>query len=209
VGWVAFDPTPAQGQASHPDKPIEGSTSGSQAKVNPSGTGPMVVSERWQARRGLHRLRAGPWSTIGLIAAIVLGAAIVLLLILISVVALVRQRRRLARQRAADNRARVLGAWKESLDNLADAGVEAEPAFTASQVVQAGADRLSGSAQRDLADLGVLVNAAVYGPRPPDDATVDRAWAEADRLAEAARAELSAKDRVRRAVDVTVLVRPR
>jgi transglutaminase-like putative cysteine protease len=209
VGWVAFDPTPAANQTSHPDKPIEGSTSGSSAKVNPSGTGPQPVeaTPRLPPLRRHHQ--AGPWSTLGLIVATVVGAALLLLLILVSVIALVRQRRRLSRQRAADNRGRVLGAWKESLDNLSDAGVAAEPAFTASQVVQAGASRLSGSAQRDLADLGSLVNAAIYGPVPPDDATVDRAWAEADRLAEAARADLTAKDRLRRAVDVTVFARSR
>jgi hypothetical protein len=103
----------------------------------------------------------------------------------------------------------VVGAWKESLDSLSEAGVPSEPAFTASQVVAAGAGRLGDGAARDLADLGGLVNSAVYGPAMPDEDAVAQAWADADRLASAARSGLTTKDRLRRAVDVSVLVRPR
>jgi hypothetical protein len=209
VGWIAFDPTPATDQASHPDKPIEGSTSGSPTKVNPAGGGPQPVETFPRFPLLRHHRGAGPWATVALVAAAIAGAAILALLIVVGAVAAVRRRRRMTRQRAADPRARVLGAWKESLDRLHDAGVSADPAFTASQVVAAGAGQLSGTAPDDLADLGTLVNAAIYGPAPPDDAAVARAWADADRLAEAALGGLSTRDRLRRAVDVGVLVRAR
>jgi hypothetical protein len=209
VGWVAFDPTPAANQSSHPDKPIEGSTSGSQAKVNPAGNGPQPV----EAAPRLPRLRShhhrGPWGTVGLVAGIVAGAALLILLGLVILVAALRRRRRSARRRAADNRARVVGAWKESLDSLSEAGVASAPAFTASQVVAAGAGRLGEGPARDLADLGGLVNSAVYGPAVPDEEAVAQAWADADRLASAARSGLTAGDRLRRALDVSVLIRSR
>jgi hypothetical protein len=208
VGWVAFDPTPLPNEAAHPIKPIEGSTSaGSPTNANPAGNGPPAVEAVPRLPPHPHHRSSSSWSTWWKVALVVIAVAALVLVALIIAVAVARRRRRDRRRHSPDRRGRVLGAWRQSLDTLGDAGVAGDPAFTAAQVIQAGGARLGGSAPRELVSLGALVNEAVYGPVEPDDSAIARAWAHADRLTAAGLASLTPRERVRRAVDVRVLVR--
>src|SRR5439155_15299423 len=73
-----------------------------------------------------------------------------------------KRRRRSARRRAAGDAA-VLGAWRETLDRLAEARVSARNAETPLEfAARAGAAR--PGAARPLRHLAGLVNGAAYGP---------------------------------------------
>jgi len=136
-----------------------------------------------------------------------------------------KRRRRSARRRA-DGDAAVLGAWRETLDRLAEARVSARSAETPLEfAARAGAAR--PGAARSLRRLAELVNGAAYGPGDGSARSVaptagaapalpagsaarpdsDDAWASADSVVRALDAHDPPSARLRRRFDPRPLLR--
>ncbi|MET0421295.1 MAG: DUF3488 and transglutaminase-like domain-containing protein [Acidimicrobiia bacterium] len=143
----------------------------------------------------------GPWLAIALVIAIVVLAIVAVLGFIVWAKA-----RRRARRRAAEPDDAVLGAWEEALDHLRDARITPDPALTPLEVGRAitpGAP----DAIRPLHELARRYTAVRYGPldATPDDAA--RAWEAVDSLGDALDASINWRERWRRRLDPSTLVR--
>jgi transglutaminase-like putative cysteine protease len=112
-------------------------------------------------------------------------AAFVALAGLFALPALAKRWRSSRRRRAASASARVVGAWRETLDRLVELGVPVAPSLTASEVAARARARFPQGASA-VGQLVPLVAVAVYAPFEPEGAAADHAW----RLASDARSSL-------------------
>ncbi len=174
-GWVVVDPAPSS--VSEAPKP----SVGAQLSQTPSAT-PKQNALITQSNGG-HAV--APKSTVPhksaashqtLIVALLSGLGVLAVGLLL--VLLLRKRLRVRRRRrAADPRRRLLGAWHESLDVLAESGLADLTNLTSSEIVMATGDRFGAEPARQAAYLGQAANAAIYsssiwvGP-----AEADAAW---------------------------------
>ena len=178
-GWVAFHPTDygrtpesrreqadevglEPPRTSRPDAPEAGSPDVDRDGPEGGGLGPLI-------RRT------------ALITVIVLGGAV--LLAALGVVVLKRHRR-WRRSRTGTAADRVLGAWHEVVDRLAERRLTVPRSRTAREVALAVASSSSA-----VARLAPLVSEALYAPTGPAESDVERAW----RLEAEVRAELHPK----------------
>ncbi len=106
----------------------------------------------------------------------VLAVAVLALLVLLFL--LLRKRRRRARRfRTPDPRGKVLGAWRESLDNLSESGLPQLTALTSAEVADRTRDRFGPSAGEQVNRLGTAANSAMYSSQQPvTPADADQAW---------------------------------
>jgi hypothetical protein len=93
--------------------------------------------------------------------------------------------RRWRRRHAASASARVVGAWRETVDRLVELGMPVAPSLTASEVAARARARFPQGAAA-VGQLVPLVAVAVYAPFEPEGAAADHAW----RLASDARSSL-------------------
>ena len=111
-------------------------------------------------------------------------AAFAALLGLLALPATAKRLRR-SRRRAASAAARVVGAWRETVDRLVELGMPVPASLTASEVARETRARFPQGAG-PVGQLVPLVAVAVYAPFEPDGTAADRAW----RLAGEARSSL-------------------
>jgi hypothetical protein len=175
-GWVVVDPVPttASGASRTP-------TASSQPSQTPSAT-PTRNALLTQSNGG-HAV--APKSTVPhkpatsnrpLIAALLIGFGAVVVAMLFALWLRKRLRAR-RRQRPADPRRRLVGAWQESLDVLTESGLPDLTALTSTEVVRATSERFGAEPAGHAAYLGDAANAAIYHPRAwigPGEA--DAAW---------------------------------
>ena len=112
-------------------------------------------------------------------------AAFAALLGLLALPATAKRLRRSRRRRAASAAARVVGAWRETVDRLVELGMPVPASLTASEVARETRARFPQGAGA-VGQLVPLVAVAVYAPFEPDGAAADHAW----RLAGDARSSL-------------------
>lgn len=127
----------------------------------------------------------------------VIGA--VLLLILGTVGLLVwRKHRRIRRRRSGDPRHRLIGAWQETLDVLAESGLEGLRALTGSEVAAATSRRFGTDTEAPARELAELADAAIFRPSAPiEAAAADRAWQGHTELRRRIRQGQTARQRLR------------
>lgn len=175
-GWVVADPSP--GTYSNVDKQ---ESVGAQPSPSPTAV-PTQTAVLTQANGGHavaprstvhHAERASHTPLVGtLLAGLALLAAVLLGGLLLRKTRRIRRRRR-----NPDPRLRVLGAWRESLDLLAEAGTADLTRCTSAEVCAATAAHFGESAARRTEQLGAAANAAMYQPSAavsPEQA--DTAW---------------------------------
>lgn len=138
-------------------------------------------------------LAALPWvlSTLGLLALVLLPAAVIVLC---------KRVRRRRRRRAPTPRARVVGAWDEYRDALVDRGHEVGRAATRREVV-VGAPGEGGSG------LAVVADRSVFGPDEVDPGVADRMWSATDAAITSLRVGRNRRERWRAAVSLRSLRR--
>ncbi len=109
---------------------------------------------------------------------IALIIAIGVLLIVVLVVLLTRKRIRSGRRRRLpDPRLRVIGAWQENLDMLAEAGLPDLTALTSTEIATVTGEQFGAGPAGDTAALGAAANAAAYRPSGAVAvAEADTAW---------------------------------
>lgn len=190
-GWLVLDATPSK----FSDQTGDTDTGASSSPISSATPSQAVIS---QTTGGQHAI--GPTShpntgtntttNHGLLAALLLaGGALVIavLLVLLSRKPL----RRARRQRAPDPRTKLLGAWQESLDMLAESGLPELTTLTSAEVAELAGEQF-GSAPREHASLlGQAANAVAFSTRTvvaPTEA--EQAWATQRALRRTVRAQL-------------------
>ncbi|HUR06216.1 MAG TPA: DUF4129 domain-containing protein, partial [Nonomuraea sp.] len=107
------------------------------------------------------------------IASAVVGGLLGGYLLAVTVLPPLRRRRR----RAGDPRARVAGAWRQTVVRLRAAGVPASSSvLTAQEVATLGVMALGTHAYEPLTGLADLANLTRFGDVPVDQAAADTAW---------------------------------
>src|SRR5262249_61016440 len=83
--------------------------------------------------------------------------------------------RRSRRRRAAAPSAKVVGAWRETVDRLTEHGLPVADGQTTIEVAQQATARFDGAVSA-VAPLATMVAVAVYAQEEPSDAAVRHAW---------------------------------
>ena len=173
-GWVAFEPTDPQHHTDPvaPQPKQKTNTTGTQNTQTPKPAQPAVDPNLKAAPGG--GVSALDWALFVLIA---LGALVLLTPITVAMEKLRRRRKRHTGSRAA----RIIGAWQDALDRLAEHGLPMTASNTADEVAWRAAE-LFGERAAPVAALAPLMVSAAYNPMEPDDAMVAEAWALSARL---------------------------
>jgi transglutaminase-like putative cysteine protease len=222
LGWVALEPTPGRGAnaaggtgdpTTRPDETAAATASGptTTGTTAPGATGPTSATTPHREPGDSVALGDNPSSLPAerhpvrqffVALGIVVLAAIVAALIGIVVLIVIASRRTWRRRHGADTRDRVLGAWAQALDHLAEAGVEPKPSATPIEFALRHAPAHgAGDAGPALMELAQLQTAALFAPEEPTREDADRAWQHVDRIDRALDHTMSALTRWRRRLD--------
>ncbi len=168
LGWVPFEPTPADRTSSPAPPPRAEQPAVSEGGLveeqsPPAGSSDEVSPESLDTPDALD---SGVIILLGLLA-LAAGAVTGLL----AAKALVRGRRR---RRAHTPSQQVLGAWAEVIDRLLEVGVDVDRSMTARQVVELSNGQISDRAQESLEAMVPIVSYAVYAPIEPSDEWVSQ-----------------------------------
>ena len=223
VGWIAFEPTPGHYDYDSPGDPngtrvnappyVAGggtgtSGTGSTTTVAPTTVPPNNGSSGSAGQKpppgrldintpsatGAEKHDGGAVSLWILIPAILVAA----LALAVAMIALLQRSRRWRRAHAPTTRARVAGAWTQATEDLARRDIRRRPAatlveFALREAPAAGA----GAAGPPLLELAQLQTRAMYSVDEPATDDADRAWACADQVGQALRAETPRRERIR------------
>jgi hypothetical protein len=204
LGWVPFAPTPKEGDAAKDE--IKGEnplTEAQQAAANPPAAGstpnaprdPFKEQQKSNAATSRHRWTdAVRW----LVALLVVGIGVCCTPILLKA----RRRRRRRRGEPDD---RVVGAWHEALDQLAEAGIE--PWQLTARELSHEAARFGTPASSAVEQLGGLASTVLYGAAGLDATAGDDAWTTCAMLRHTVRGALPLPRRLASVVTPRTLVR--
>jgi transglutaminase-like putative cysteine protease len=209
-GWVAFEPTPGRGAPgasytgvaeaqARPDDPTTATTAAPTATtVTPPTTEPLSPEEVAEASDS----EAGGRSALVWVGMALLVAG-VLALLLAAIPAAKRARRQRRRRTATTAGDRVLVAWAEAAEALAQAGVprRADETLDEHATRAVGAGGLPQPAATALADLVGAAAAASYRAEPVEGRVATAATAAAATVEKAVSEQASRPERLRRAVD--------
>ena len=184
LGWVPFFPTPEQAgrskksdavPAGESQQKLEQAQKNAAARKKAGGSGtetppppPYPVTRSSRARP------VSAW----VYAAGAAGAAGFLYLAGVLVMPVVRRRRRRARPTPA---ARIAGAWEQTIETLAAAGLPPAATLTTGEVARFGSGAVSGAAEH-LGPLADLVDRSEYAAAPSAPAAAEAAWRYADEV---------------------------
>lgn len=145
----------------------------------------------------------------GVIAAAVAVVPIALVLIGASAIIAAKAARRRRRRAAEDPADKVIGAWNELNDRLAEVRTDRPVNTTPAEVAawtRAAAELEDPAVADRVSELADHVTAAVFHPEPPHDDAAKYAWELYDHATVALRAEATAGSRIRRSIDPVPLV---
>jgi hypothetical protein len=195
VGWVVLDASPQrftpdnqQSESAAPASPTSSAPPSQNALVT-AGNGHAVASESPTSSNP-------PSSGDGLLVAllVVLAVLVIALLVILLLRKVVRAARR---RRSADPRARLIGAWRESIDVLTEAGLPVLTALTSAEIATLTAEQFGDENGRTVANLGAVANSVAYSSATvvaPEQA--DAAWSEHRALRKGVRSTLGVRDRL-------------
>lgn len=216
IGWFPFDPTPGfneprlDGSGTSPaNAGATTTTTTASGATGASGSTTPTAPRQALDDRGVQLGEDAPTSDDRSTAARVLSslASFVASLAVVGVVVLaalfvVAWRRRWRRRHARDPRDRVLGAWSQALDDLAEAGVDPRPAATATEfALRYAPAQGAGDAGAPLVHLARLQTVAMFAAAPPTPADADEAWRYAAEIDHALWSKTPKLARLRRRLD--------
>ena len=177
IGWVPFYPTPARSHAGESGDVAEGVSKQRQEVEQEISSenaepAPTPTPRRPTPKPSPHKkeTRIAWLSVAGAVAGGLLGGY----LLAVTVLPPLRRRRR---RRAGDPRARVAGAWRQTVVRLRAAGVPASSGvLTAREVATLGVTALGAHAYEPLTGLADLANLTRFGDAPVDQAAAETAW---------------------------------
>lgn len=213
LGWTRFEPTPGRYEpttsdytgtgkedpSGQPSSETTTTTVAGPSTTTPGGTSPDLNRPTFDVNvagdGGSSPGGPSPMSGVFVKALTVLGAAALLGLGAVSSSFLGAAIRRRRRFRAGTARARVVGAWIQALERLAEAGITRRPSATPVEFAMREAPAAgAGSAGPALLALAHLHTNALYSPEPPSDDEADTAWKQVGTI------ERSIADTTRRSV---------
>src|SRR6266511_314145 len=112
--------------------------------------------------------------------------------------------RRRRRRRVADPRQRTVGAWRETLSRLGEAGLKVGRSDTSGEVIAAAQARFGDSLAQSLRPLALLYDEAAFAPPPLPATSADAAWRHADLARRAIRNVLRPTARLRTTLTLRV-----
>ena len=173
LGWVTFDPTPAQGDSQRPpttDELAETVTTEVPAAPPPGGDDKPAPEPSAPAQSTAADRDTGT-GTMG----ISLAALAAVLILAVAAVPVLRVRRRGTRLGDPNPAARVLGAWSELRDGLRMIGRVPSGALVVSEVASLSAAAAVGPRSREQAELvAAAVNDVGFGGARPGDPQAER-----------------------------------
>lgn len=197
LGWVVLDPSPGiyaaappQRNAAGPPSPTPTPTPSQNALLTHASDGGHAVAPSSSTPHGQQP--SAP--AVALVVAIV-GAAALALLIAIRLAR--KQLRARRRRRSGDPRRRLLGAWQEGLDVLAESGLPDLSALTSAEVAESTLERFGREPAAQARYLGDAANLAIFSPTTwigPEQA--DAAWRAEDWLRRTVRRRLHWRERI-------------
>ncbi len=195
LGWVRFEPTPGRyeptqtdynGDGDDPARPDPGTgpststTVGGPTTTGPGASGPPpTLRPREDIEAGASGSTPGSGGSSAALTAAVWVVAVPIGLALAAVATMVvgAALRRRRRARADDARARIVGAWAQATERLAEAGIRRRPAATPVEFAMREAPAAGiGAAGPALLALSHLHSSALYAPTPPSEDDAQDAW---------------------------------
>jgi len=182
LGWVPFNPTPAQAGANKSDAIAAGDT---QQKVEAlqktattgasAGGGAKTPPPKPTAKKAVQHSAAPLW----LYATAALGVLVVCYILAVLAVPALRRRRRRSGPTPAH---RVAGAWHQVVERLGEVGLSGVRTRTAHEVVDFATRTVGESAAGPLGRLADLVNHSRYADAPVDPRAAVEAWQHSDQI---------------------------
>src|SRR6266545_2456521 len=133
-----------------------------------------------------------------------LAVCVGLMTLYIATVPLTKAARRRRRRRVADPRQRTVGAWRETLSRLGEAGLKVGRSDTSGEVIAAAQARFGDSLAQSLRPLALLYDEAAFAPQPLPATSADAAWRHADLARRAIRNVLRPTARLRTTLTLRV-----
>ena len=221
LGWIRFEPTPGRFDPTPGDYTHTGVDAPTRTTVvtTPNTTAPANTSTATGKgathipKIELNGPNAGGSPSGHSAASAALRFVLVLLASLFGLLILVagsitgaKALRRFRRRRAPTARARVVGAWDEALERLAEARIHRRPSSTPVEFAMREAPAEgAGNAGPPLLALAHLTTSALYSFDEPSDEAGDDAWTQVRTLEAALRTHTAWSARVRRRLDPRVL----
>jgi transglutaminase-like putative cysteine protease len=222
LGWIRFEPTPGRFDPTENDPTTTGRerpSTPTSTTVPKSGATPTTTNrspaQTPKVPKDLERLRTGggtapakqsPASRVLhfliVVAVLTFGALFAFAFAVVGLKALRRWRRR----HASTDRARVVGAWDEAIERLAEARIHRRPSSTPVEFAMREAPASgAGDAGPPLLSLAHLATTALWAPDDPTVEEADDAWKSVKALEVALRRNAAPRARVRRRLDPRVL----
>jgi len=219
-GWVPVDMTPDESR--EPERQAASPTTKYVASPNPpppppttttSTTIPLgadeeiedqIVEEEPDEPEGLAGLP-------NIVKAGIVGVSVPIIVILMFAILIIAAKTvtRSRRRSRGDPAARVAGAWYETLDRYREAGYDATPRSTPTELAHefAGAGA-SASAVGTLEELATQVDRAAFHPEEPSDERAEVAWEISDAAVQEVHREHTVWQRLKMAVNPATILRP-
>lgn len=178
VGWVGFYPTPPRSQFDVPQEtPQKQSSKPADVQAEPPVSpppNPAMLQDRISKRSetpmdaaSAFRIPAWVWLVLK-----VVGYPLLVVAVIVGLITGYKRQRRKRRRTRGSPVDRVAGAWAEMMDQLRDLGARVPRAGTRREIAGAIGDESWGQ----LPGFAAGVDAAMFGPDDPDDASVASIW---------------------------------
>jgi transglutaminase-like putative cysteine protease len=172
-GWVAYDPTRTDDEITRNPRPEAPRVVPPQP--SPSTTAPVPAPRADSAPADAPDERGFRWDNILNGTWVLLPSLVLLVLLTSGLVVFGKAHRRRRRRRDPDHAARVLGAWREQLDRLAERGVSPPVSLTFHEVAQHVRAGI-GDAADPIVATAELATRAIYAPEHLGQPEADQAW---------------------------------
>jgi hypothetical protein len=175
-GWVVLDASPSMYSNSRA-RPTTTATTTPTPTTTPTQNALITQSNHGHAIAPKSTVPSSPGSSQRALVVSLLITFGVLLLAALVLLALRKPVRRRRRQAAPDPRVRAMGAWRESIDVLTEAGLPDLSSMTSSEIVDVTGAQFGSESARQTALIGQTANTAAYSTLltlAPQDA--DAAW---------------------------------
>ncbi|MFC5829314.1 DUF3488 and transglutaminase-like domain-containing protein [Nonomuraea insulae] len=187
LGWRPFYPTPGRGGAKDDHEVVSSAIEESEELEGEFAKGGSDRPKTSQPQAGEQDEQPSSGPSAWVVAGVAGGA---LLVAYAGVVVAVPWWRRRSRRRAQGPEQRVLGAWRQTCDDL---GLKGEHALTAGDVLS----RQPGDISTHLRPLAEISNFVRYAPEAGTEAAATEAWRHSDAIRRAVRARTSLTTRLR------------
>ncbi len=192
-GWIVVDPAPPSDQVVPPPTTTTIPEGSKQEEEIPNDDLTAILPSP-VAEPPPPIVTQPPW------ALIIVGAALLLALLAFIVAAALRRRLRRRSRRRGDPRQQIVGAWRETLDELAEADLTGLTPLAASEVAAAAAEHFGPEVGAPVAGVATLSTPAVFSSAPVDPQLAQEAWQNLETARVALRRQLSPRQRFRATV---------